>query len=76
MSNNLYRAILHFPAGVLAAALITIVAPLGLLFGVTFLTYEISQDWRKGDNAFKDILGFAWGIGAGGVGYAIWGLVW
>ena len=44
-------------------------------YEVAGVTYEVAQDWRKRDCGFKDIAGFAWGLGiAGGLLGVIKGL--
>lgn len=64
---SLPRAALHFPVGAFIAWLtMSVDAPLGILLGVTFLVYEVTEDWRIKDRGFLDIAGYAYGLGAGG----------
>lgn len=67
---------MHVPVGVLNAFLFISYPMPSMLFGIGFLTYEISQCWRISDNAFKDIIGWLWGFGAGLIIMVIWGLLW
>ena len=56
--KNINRMFLHYPVGVLTASLIYVSAPLGVLFGIGFLAYEITQ----GSDPHKDIEGWLWGL--------------
>ena len=68
---------LHFPVGLFVAGLTWFIPLLGMLLGVSFLVYEIVQDWRKSDSSFKDIYGYTFGLGTGGVIILIvGGLIW
>lgn len=59
------RAAEHLPVGVLVAWALGHSPYLGVTMAVTFLTYEVAQDWRKHDQSFKDILGFLIGLSVG-----------
>jgi len=60
--QDIIRALLHFPVGVVCAV-IAIFNPInGGLAVLTFLTYETLNDWRKDDWSFKDVFGFAFGL--------------
>jgi len=52
------RGWLHFPCGVVNAALFVVNPYLALLFGAGFLVYELSQ----GGKPWKDIQGWLWGL--------------
>jgi len=69
------RLFIHLPIGVAAVALGLVSPVLGVGLGLSFGAYEVAQDWRKRDCGFKDIAGFAWGLGiAGGLLGVIKGL--
>lgn len=60
--DELYRVFLHIPVGLLTCLLCYVHWGLALAFTISFLYYELDQ----GDEAFKDIKGFCWGLGSGG----------
>lgn len=67
------RAAEHTPHGVAVVFIMAYIQPqelgiaIGVMAGLSFLFYQIMQDWRKGDKSFKDVVGFVAGIfiGAG-----------
>lgn len=61
------RAWIHLPVGLLNVVLLWANPPLGILFGVSFLAYEVTQ----GSKAHLDIVGWTWGLGAGGIVWAM-----
>ena len=61
------NVLLHIPVGLFNAILIRESGWLTLLFGVGFLTYEISEQKKIGDTAFQDIKGWLWGLAYMGV---------
>ena len=63
--NKVWRAGIHAPVGVFAAWVIQHSPTLGFTIAITFIAYEIAQDWRIGDRSFKDILGFLIGLSIG-----------
>ena len=66
--SDIYRALLHFPVGLLACDF-TFQAPVpGAIFSIGFLTYEVIEDWRIKDRSYKDIWGYL-------VGYALVGIL-
>ena len=71
--DELIRAAMHFPVGVLAVLIMAFVNPpnlgiaIGLLGALAFLVYEIMQDWRKHDKSYKDVIGFVAGIYSGAI---------
>lgn len=61
------RLLLHIPVG-LAMAWLSLNFPLLAVFlFLGFLVYELDQDWRIKDKAYKDIAGALWGICIGGL---------
>ncbi len=72
--EDIKRALLHFPVGVYVAWLITVNSALGIMMGFTFLIYEVMNDWRKEDKSYKDVYGYAIGLGIGAFGLYIWRL--
>ena len=56
------RGWVHFALGPLNVALLWASPALGILFGVGFLAYEVTQ----GGKAHLDIAGWVWGLGAAG----------
>lgn len=65
ISSDTKRAALHFPVGVFTAWLGTFTPVVCAVFGLGFLVYEVSEDWRIKDRSYKDIFGFLAGIAAG-----------
>lgn len=65
--DELYRVLLHIPVGLLTCLLCYVHWGLAIAFTVSFLYYELSQDMHLSDQAFKDIKGFCWGLGIGGI---------
>lgn len=61
------RVLLHIPLGLFTCVLGYIYSWLALAFTISFLAYELSQDWVVIDNSYKDIKGWLWGIGIGGL---------
>jgi len=65
--DKVWRAVVHAPIGVFAAWIISKDPTLGFTISLTFIAYEIAQDWRIGDRSFKDILGFLIGLSIGAI---------
>ncbi len=65
--DEIIRAFLHLPVGLLNAWFFSFNEMLGLGMVITFLCYEAMNDWRKKDWSYKDIFGYAFGLGLGGV---------
>ena len=59
------RAGLHVPVGVLMAWLLRQEQVLGTIFALYFLVYELSEDWRIRDKAYKDLCGALIGLALG-----------
>ena len=55
------------PIGLLTAAFFSVDTAFAVLFGVGFLAYEITQ----GGNPHRDIHGYLWGLGIGGIAWRI-----
>jgi len=65
--QEIKRVLLHLPLGLLACLLAYAHWSLSLVFTASFLYYELNEDMHLSDEAFKDVKGFAWGIGIGGI---------
>ncbi len=65
--NEIIRALLHLPVGLMNAWFFSFNEMLGLAMVITFLCYEAMNDWRKVDWSYKDIFGYAIGLGMGGI---------
>lgn len=77
--RDFQRVLIHIPVGLLNVALVACAAQCGdpvagsgmialaVLFGLTFLVYEVTQ----GGKPHKDVKGYAWGLGIGGVAWLI-----
>jgi len=66
------RALIHFPVGLFNAFLLWFNTPLGIIFSIGFIAYEIIEDWRIYDRSYLDLYGWLFGLGIGGV---IWFLI-
>ena len=62
--NTVWRAAIHVPLGVLAILAIKPCPCGAVIFSLGFFLYEVVQDWRKQDKAYKDLIGFLIGAGA------------
>ncbi|MBA7568816.1 hypothetical protein ES708_10551 [subsurface metagenome] len=60
------RCLMHIPWGLLAVGLFVFHPLLGATACFAELAYEAFNDWRKGDESYKDVVGIAWGILIGG----------
>lgn len=56
------RAAIHFPIGVLAALCLDAMASVGWALLLTFVLYEITEDWRIQDHCYIDVIGFLIGL--------------
>jgi predicted DNA repair protein MutK len=70
--QDFIRALLHFPVGLFVAWLISWSVAQGVMMGVAFLTYEVIEDWRIKDRSYKDVYGYALGLGVGSVAVYLW----
>jgi hypothetical protein len=66
-----WRLFIHIPVGMAAVAMGLVSPVLGVGLGAYFGLYELAQDWRKKDCGYKDIAGFAWGLGIAGVALGV-----
>ena len=62
-----FRLFQHIPVGVVNVAVAYVSPVTALLFGAAFLVYEVTQ----GSNPHKDIRGYCWGLGIGGIAWLI-----
>jgi len=69
--DELGKVLLHIPLGLLVCLLCYVHWALALAFMISFLYYELNQDMHLSDEAFKDIKGFCWGLGAGGLAFGL-----
>lgn len=53
---------LHFPVGIITILACQLGWVYGLIFAFGFLVYELNEDMHLTDQAFKDILGWLWGM--------------
>jgi len=65
--DELCRVLLHIPLGLLVCLLCYVHWALALAFVISFLYYELNQDMHLSDDAFKDIKGFLYELGIGGI---------
>lgn len=57
-----WRAIIHLPLGALTAWAGTVQWVFAIVLLVSFLAYELTEDWRIKDNAYIDIRGYIAGF--------------
>ena len=69
------RLFMHIPCGIVGAFFIWINLTLGIVFNLTFLIYEVVQDWRTNDKSFHDIKGYCWGLGIGAIIWFVLGIL-
>jgi hypothetical protein len=62
MKDKLYRLLLHVPVGGFNAWLICREPAAGVIFFLGFVIYELNEDWRIRDQAWKDLAGWLWGF--------------
>jgi len=63
---------MHIPVGLANAFIAFVSGWLGLVFGLTFLGYELNEDiCYKKDKAYVDLKGYLAGIGIGAVAWAV-----
>jgi len=65
--SRIKAIIVHVPVGAICVLLAYVHWVLALIFGLGFLSYEIIQEWRIADKGWRDIKGFLWGLGIGGL---------
>ena len=56
------RALIHVPVGALNAWFMSRDPVLGVVFFLGFMLYELTEDWRIRDQAFRDIKGYLVGL--------------
>ncbi len=61
LPENLARLLLHLPVGAFNAWLFSQGPALGAAFLLMFAVYELNEDMRLKDGAWKDIAGWLWG---------------
>ena len=65
--KELRRVLLHIPLGLLTVLFGCVGWWLAVIFAAGFLVYEVDEDMHLSNGAFKDIKGFCWGLGVGGL---------
>jgi hypothetical protein len=60
--KQFFCKIAHFAAGFSTALVSTLNAVLSILLFITFLVYELDEDWHISDEAYRDILEYAVGL--------------
>ena len=73
--EDLERVLLHIPVGLVAGFTYFTHPVFPLVITVAFLYYEWNEDQDLGDQSWKDVKGFIWGICIIGVVMAILKLV-
>lgn len=63
------RCLLHIPVGIMNTILYRFDPHLGWALLVGFMIYELNEDWRITDDAFKDIQGWLFGLSLTGLGW-------
>ena len=56
---------MHIPVGIIAVLTIIVSPVAAVMLLVTFLVYQVMEDWKIGDHSYIDINGFMAGIFAG-----------
>lgn len=64
-----HRFWMHVPVGVVIVMCAVALPLVGIALTALFIIYEINQDRYKRDQAHKDIIGAAFGVGVAGVTY-------
>ncbi|MFA5429875.1 MAG: hypothetical protein WC329_01795 [Candidatus Omnitrophota bacterium] len=54
---------MHIPVGIVNFIGFLINGSIGFAFLTGFMIYELNEDWRLSDCAYKDILGWMFGFG-------------
>jgi len=74
MNDRLKRILQHIPVGVGNIGVFLFNPYAGILFGVGYLTYQLTQaiHYRFKDKAWQDIAGWLWGLAIAGI---IWVLI-
>lgn len=70
-----YRNAFHYVAGGITAWSAFYEPMLCLALCLSFLVYEVMNDWRKEDNSFYDVLEFVIAIFVVATGLLIWRMV-
>ena len=69
------NVLLHIPVGLIAGAAALISGWITVVFGLSFLVYELKESKIIEDKAYPDIQGFLWGLGIFAVICFIWRLL-
>ena len=56
------RLLIHIPVGAFNAWLLHDATMTGIIFSLGFMVYELNEDWRIKDQAWKDLAGWLWGF--------------
>ena len=60
--KRIFRTLIHLPVGAATVFLFFFSAHMAWIFFISFLIYELNEDFHIKDNAWKDLAGFMWGI--------------
>jgi len=66
MPDKVFRALIHFPVGIICGIL-SIIPVAAVLFFVGFMIYELNEDYHLKDMAWIDIFGFLIGLPIGAI---------
>lgn len=61
--DSVNNVLIHIPVGLITVFITLFSGCLGVLFGVGFIIYELSEQKLISDEAYQDIKGWLWGIG-------------
>jgi len=61
MKRNILTFLSHFFSGVITTLAIFVNPVLAIILFLTFIIYELNEDWRLSDKAFIDIRQFGYG---------------
>lgn len=63
LQSRVFRCLVHMPVGLICALLCaTGYMPIGVIFFLGFVLYELNEDWHIKDSAWKDLFGFLVGL--------------
>ena len=69
--SDIGRLWLHIPIGMATILGVWVHWGVGLIMCLTFLFYEYNEDEHLGDMAWKDVVGYSWGLFMGMIVWAV-----
>ena len=63
--DKMKRLLVHLPVGLVNVLALWVSVPLGLSFTVGFLLYEVDEDWKIKNGAYRDVGGWLYGMALG-----------